>query len=1161
MHSQGGGRVGPLSGDTPEADELAQWLRRVTNGWTVRALAGRFPYGRNQWSEFRKGTKLLPGYLLEDVLTVLIKDPRIRQIQLQEGMRLLAAAETAARARSAAVSEQPTGTAIELQLRLDDARRGEIAARDALLGTSRLVYMLLEVVGSLTQRCKALEQERDQARTAVPPVDIRAIQGELDGTKALLDQANDRLAQARREREEAEDLRLLAEQRAEEYRLALEAVNRIVTSATTERRPGDAATGSDDDDRRWQPAEDLHPLWEYEIALEAADEELAAHKSHMAAAREQMGVGTDGAVTRETPTVVPGHVVRADSADSADNEDRPAARTPRTRRPARHQAPYIWGNVPPRNPNFTGRQALLESLHERLLTGTTAVLPQAVHGMGGVGKTQLAVEYVFRYQHEYDIVWWISAERPDRIGPSLAELALRLGLTTEEESHIAGPVVREALREGRPYARWLLVFDNADNPDEVRPYFPPQGEGAVLVTSRNRRWGQFGHSVEVDGLTRQESKDLLLRRVPELGQGDEADALAEALGDLPLALEQAAAWLTVTGMPSSDYLRVIEEARVVPPPGSPPDYPLPVTTAWNVSLDELETRSPSALRLLQLCSHFAPEPISRWLLSAHGADSVHPDLDPLLNDAMLLGRATREVNRYSLARIDHRTNSFQMHRLVQHAVKNGMSPDEQSRMRRGAHTLLAAADPMAPADPTQWPRYAELLPHAMASAVVGSEQPPVRHLVSNLAAYLHHQGDHKRALEFSEHTWQTWRTRFGEEDPLTRSVGQWLGSSYWTAGRFDDAAELAHRLREMQGDDDTSEDALRVLRLTAAVHRAEGAFVTAADVDRTAYERARAAFGEDDPVTLDIAHAVAVNLRLSGDFQQAEELDRRTLVLKRGLFGKGDPSLLITEDGLAVTARESGRYATARRLHQSVHEAYGEAYGRDHPATIEAARQLSESCRKAGDPVRSLELAKHAHTEFANRYERNHPRTLAAELTLSMALRENGDLDAAHRHGVMACQRFRQVYNPRHPHSLSADVDLAVTLRQLGLAQEAHQLDEAALVALGGRLGEAHPLALVCAINLATDLAALGRHEEARRRGEAALQHSRVGFGEEHPNTLVCAGNLALDLVAVGAGTEGTALREDTLRSMERVLESPGLLTARCRSGERIDCDIVPLSL
>lgn len=1156
MHSQGGGgRVGPLSGDTPEADELAQWLRRVTNGWTVRALADRFPYGRNQWSEFRKGTKLLPGYLLEDLVTVLIRDPRIRRIQLQEGIRLLEAAETAARARTAAVAEQPTGTALELQLRLDDARKGEIAAKDALLGTSRLVHMLLEVVGSLTRRCKALERERDQARAAVPPVDLRAIQGELDSTKALLDQADDRLAQARREREEAEDLRLLAEQRAEEYRLALEAVSRIVTSATTERRPGDAATASDDHDHRWQPAEDLHPLWEYEIALEAADEELAAHKSQLAAARAQMGVGVGaGAAAEGTSSVVAGHVVRADSADT---EDGPAARTPRTRRPARHQAPYIWGNVPPRNPNFTGRQALLESLHERLLPGTTAVLPQAVHGMGGVGKTQLAVEYVFRYQHEYDIVWWISAEPPDRIGPSLAELALRLGLTTEEESHIAGPVVREALREGRPYARWLLVFDNADNPDEVSPYFPRQGKGSILVTSRNRRWAQIGHAVEVNGFTRQESKELLLRRAGLPWDDDETDALAEALGDLPLALEQAAAWRAETGMPTSEYLRAFEETRAALDSAPPPDYPVPLTAAWSVSLGSLETHDPGALRLLQLCSYFASDPISRAIFFGGGEVSVHPELDPLLNDAKRLALAIREVNRYSLARVDHLTDSLQMHRLVQHAVRDRMSPDAQSRMRRGAHALLGAADPKEPGDPTSWPRYAELLPHVIASEAIRSDQSTVRHLVRNLAEYLHHQGDHRMSLAFSERTWQTWRTQFGEEDPLTRSMGRWLGFTYWTAGRFDKAAEQADRLRAAQGGDDPSDDALGVLRLTAAIHRAEGAFAAAADVDRTAYERARAAFGEDDPVTLDIAHGVAVNLRLSGDFQQAEELDRRTLVLKRRLFGKGDRSLLITVDGLAVTARERGRYATARRLHQSVHE----AYGRDHPVTFEAMRQLSESCRKAGDPARSLELAKHAHTEFAKRYERNHPRTLAAELTLSMALRENGDLDAAHRHGVMACQRYRQVYSPRHPHSLSADVDLAVTLRQLGLAQEAHQLDEAALVALGGRLGEEHPLTLVCAINLATDLAALGRHEEARRRGEAALRHSRVSFGEEHPNTLVCAGNLALDLVAVGAVAEGTALREGTLRRMERALESPGPLTVRYARGERIDCDIVPLSL
>ncbi|MFJ4470006.1 FxSxx-COOH system tetratricopeptide repeat protein [Streptomyces sp. NPDC089424] len=888
----------------------------------------------------------------------------------------------------------------------------------------------------------------------------------------------------------------------------------------------------------------------------------------------------------KSPRGVPGRVAAARSADDATD---PAPRTPSegaSHMPTSPQRtvetgdrttqPRVWGNLPPRNPNFTGRAELLELLDQRLREGTTTVLPEAIHGMGGVGKTQLAIEYAYRHQAEFDIVWWIPAERPGQIGQALVELAQRLGLVTTTEANIAGPAVREALREGRPYARWLLIFDNADNPEQVRHYFPQGGNGTILVTSRNRRWGQVGGSLEVDVFTREESKELLRRSGPPLRDG-EADALAEALGDLPLALEQAAAWRAETGMPASEYLRLFENKRMelleVAPP---PDYQLPVAAAWNVSLDHLETRSPAALRLLQLCSYFAPDPISRSIFSGLGNSSIFPELDAALNDPMRLARAIREVNRYSLARIDHRTNSIEMHRLVQLVLNNRMSPEEQSRMRHGAHTLLAAADPKTPESPASWPRYAELYSHVSASDAIKSDQPWVRQLVRNIAEYLYYWGDHDVSVDFSEQAWGSWKTIFGEEDQQTLLMGRWLCFMYWVVGRFDDSAQLIAHIREIYertapaDQEDTREDALDALQMEAAVRRVEGRFATGAELDRIAYERAHSAFGEEDPTTLNIAHNFGVSLRLAGDFRQALELDRRTLALKVRLFGREDRRTLITENSVAIDVRETGDYVGARSLQEPVLVACRDVFGHGNPTTVETMRQLSESCRKEGDHLRSLELATEAHAQFTRRYGDTHPQSLAAALTLSVALRQNGDLEAARTRGLKACEGYRKIYDQHHPHVLSADVDLAVTLRMLGQAEESLRLDDTALGSLADRLGAGHPLALICAVNLASDLAALGRHEEARRRGEDTLALCRSTFGEDHPTTLMCAANLSMDLASAGAEAQSAALRQDTLERMIRVLDAPHLefesgaghpATAQFREGRRANCDIDPLPL
>src|ERR1044072_5675640 len=164
---------------------------------------------------------------------------------------------------------------------------------------------------------------------------------------------------------------------------------------------------------------------------------------------------------------------------------------------------------------------------------STAVLPEALHGMGGVGKSQTVVEYIYRHASEYDVIWWIPAEQPSQISSSLVELAQRLGLQVPGTADAAVPGVLEALRRGEPYSRWLLVFDNADRPDVVSPFFPAvSGDtGHIVVTSRNSQWSGVARTVEVHLSTRKESKELLRRAGGEISEED-ANELAEALGDL-----------------------------------------------------------------------------------------------------------------------------------------------------------------------------------------------------------------------------------------------------------------------------------------------------------------------------------------------------------------------------------------------------------------------------------------------------------------------------------------------------------------------------------------------------------------------------------------------------------------------------------------------------
>ncbi|MGH4009620.1 MAG: FxSxx-COOH system tetratricopeptide repeat protein [Pseudonocardiaceae bacterium] len=865
------------------------------------------------------------------------------------------------------------------------------------------------------------------------------------------------------------------------------------------------------------------------------------------------------------PTLDPTSSDESASGDVDDARYSGSHTTTGTTRETKTQGPTpIWGNVPPRNPNFTGREELLSLLSEHLTAGsTTAVLPAALYGMGGIGKTQMAVEYIYQHMQDYDIIWWIAATEPAQIRAGLTELAQRLGLPGSAEANTAVPSVREALRIGEPYRNWLLVFDSAESPKVVRPFFPASEFGTILITSRNPDWAAIANPLEVAVFKREESKKLLTRRGPAIDD-KEADQLAEKLGDLPLAIAQAATWRAETGMPVHEYLRLFDEkVAEILDTSAPMDYETSVAAAWRVSLDELKTRNPAAHQLLQVCAFFAPDPISRDLFTRVRGDSISPELDAALQDPMRLSKTIRDIHRYGLAKIDHRNNTLQLHRLVQLVLSNRMTPQEQQKMLHGAHVLLANLDPNDPVPAKQWPQYLNMLPHAYAAHVIECDDSWVRQLVINLMIFLYHWGDHEEACRLAQQAVDAWTDKLGEANPQTLKVAERLGFYLWTLGRFAEAArindETLKRHRETSGEN--SEETLVAEIAVATDLKGSGNFLAALDLNTQIYQKARALFGDDDPTTLLTAHDTVVSLGLAGEYRKGRELAEDTYRRRVEVIGYDNPGTMSTLNALILARREAGDYTWARVEQEKVAQRSGELFGVDRAATLRRRHHLSVARRKDGDHPGALKLSTEVLEPFQLRYGEDHPNVMACALAKSIDLRHANELQEARALGEETFERYRRKLGENHPHTLSALLDLALTLRLLGEVTGARQLDERVLEQFRTVLGADHPYSIVSAINLASDLAAMGEAEEALAAGTEALERAQRVLGPDHPTTLAATMNLVLDLRSLDRAEEAETKYVEVVTRYHRVLGDKHPATRNAAEGIRADCDIDPLPL
>jgi transcriptional regulator with XRE-family HTH domain len=601
--------------------------------------------------------------------------------------------------------------------------------------------------------------------------------------------------------------------------------------------------------------------------------------------------------------------------------------------------PRLW-NIPARNPAFTGREGLLAAVREQLQSRQAAVV-QALYGMGGVGKTQLAVEYAHRFAGNYDLAWWINAEQSGLIGNQVASLGQGLGCIPPGAGSEA---VRAAvLAELRQHARWLLIFDNATGPAEVMAWLPGAG-GHVLITSRERGWDEVATPVEVDVLTRAESVEILRHRVPGI-PGADADRLAAALGDLPLAIAQAAGFVAGTATSADQYLRLLQtRAGQLLDRAVPGTYPQSLAAATAVTAAQLAAHDPAAVELASLCAFLAPEPVPEEIFT--GAGGLLPGgLAEQAADPMAWRQTLAHLAGQSLARVDHR--GLQMHRLTQAILRDQLSPDRAAATRRCAEAILAASDPGDPTNPETWARWAQLMPHVLAADLAATDNPALRELVRRVCWYLIERGDARTPRDLVSHLYQQWRDRLGEDHEHTLMAAHYLAWALLELGRYAESrdlnAETLERRRRVLGDDDP--DTLNSAHNLAVVLRELGEVQAARDLDHDNLARQRRVLGQDHPGVLRSASSLAADLRELGQLQAARNLDEDTLERRRRILGQDHPDTLYSAYNLAADLRELGQLQAARNLDEDTLERRRRVLGQDHPDTLRSAYNLAAELR------------------------------------------------------------------------------------------------------------------------------------------------------------------------------------------------------------------------
>jgi tetratricopeptide (TPR) repeat protein len=642
--------------------------------------------------------------------------------------------------------------------------------------------------------------------------------------------------------------------------------------------------------------------------------------------------------------------------------------------------PHVWTVPYQRNPFFTGREEVLKNLYDALRVGkaVAVVQPRALTGLGGIGKTQTAVEYAYRYYSDYpEAIFWARADSREGLVTDFGAMAQALHLPeeVEQDQNLVIDAVKRWLKE---HANWLLILDNVEDLAMIKSVLPSAYRGHILLTTRMQATGEVARGVEMEQMEPEEGTLLLLRRASILApdallntasEADKAKAreISQVVDGLPLALDQAGAYIEETGCSLSDYLDFFEQRRVKllkrrGPPSS--DHPESVATTWSLSFEKVEQANPAAAELLRFCAFLYPDAIPEEVIT-EGAPALGSIIAAIATDLPELNEAIGMLLRFSLVRRNRNTKSLSIHRLVQAVLKEEMG--KESLHLWAERTVRAVMRTLPIVDYTQWltiaPRWQRCLPQTLACAklinqeqmwdgetagflymigyylylcvqyteaepllrnalsisvqVLGPEHNGTCQCLNVLGMICEAQGRYEEAEQFHRRALSIWEKTFGPKDPHVATCLNNIAFVYLHQGKYAEAEVLSKQslaIREQVLGPDHLDVAFN-FKILGELYYAQGKYTEAEAAFRRVLTIRERILGPDHPWVAESLKSLGLIYHEQGKYTEAEALYLRALAIREQASARGNTSLAMYLSNLGLIYHEQGKYIQAEALY------------------------------------------------------------------------------------------------------------------------------------------------------------------------------------------------------------------------------------------------------